>query len=1057
MSFNISVPISELQRIGTTDPRTLLVIEQDQITRNVTWAELTSSIAVYPSDLIFGAGSVEQPSVVLGDEDSGFFAPQLGSVAVTTDKERRLLVGPTGVVELGKVEDSPSEEIRTNVQAFFRCDSVVEDNIFIEKDAYFFGDVGLLGDINFNDITLEGSGDGGDLNVSSEYIEIGRNCTQEFKVYNVTRDYCNVIGKTDFTVVQNLQNDNSINDKTTTTKDLVVYEEATFNTITSEETINGNDLIVFDKNGDLTVNRNVDAGFIFGDGQGISNLNIPDSLSFKGGIDPTTEAPELPIQHGDFYYSNANGTVSSDWVDIDGEEIRIGQWIYYFATPETKWVIGAINNLQTPFFMYVDLRQTSTGEKTFNPRITAQNTIDVTGADITSNTLGLSNKAASAKTVAGNPGNYITTKSYVDNRMVNAIFDFKLSTSKYIIGEAYDGALAQTWDLDARVSGNDNLVLRTVDGDFIANEITADYLFGRSNDSKTQDIHYNSTTETDLPLTLVTGTGPSNVVYSDVDLRFSPVEGQLSVDNVVGDITGDITGNVTTFTEFYPIPPTVDTYRQLWSNQFSGGEDINGEVEFAGTITPDTTDTRDLGTSDNVWNDVYATTFYGTLDGNVEVGDSTRQTLTDGEWFTGGPWNGSEAITWEVNDTSDNTPDTIVSRDSSSSFSANVITAQRFGGPLTGNVTGNITGSSGSVTGNAATATKMETPREMWSQITDLGTPSVSGDLGNTGTITPLADTVSDFGSPELKYKTLYADKFVGNFPNNSTSTDQLNNALGRGAYIEGEIGEWDGSVSDTWSIDPRTENVASKTVLRDAQGDFSSHEITATFIGPLLGNVTGDITGISGFVTGNAATATRMATTRSLWGQPFDGRQNVSTFIDSTGNIVPLTDDQYTLGREDKLFTDVYAETFHGYFLDNITDVDKVVSFLTPGAYIEGEAWNGSTDNYWDSFARSENVLNSVVLRSVSNEFVASTISSDFEGPLTGNVTGNITGSSGSVTGNTATTSKFLTEREITVTVSGMLEGTGSFMFDGSSNVSGDVEVQLGNVDISNLSGLPQ
>ena len=66
MALNISVPISELQRIGTTDPRTLLVIEQGEITRNVTWAELTSSIAIYPSNLIFGAGSVEQPSVVLG-------------------------------------------------------------------------------------------------------------------------------------------------------------------------------------------------------------------------------------------------------------------------------------------------------------------------------------------------------------------------------------------------------------------------------------------------------------------------------------------------------------------------------------------------------------------------------------------------------------------------------------------------------------------------------------------------------------------------------------------------------------------------------------------------------------------------------------------------------------------------------------------------------------------------------------------------------------------------------------------------------------------------------
>lgn len=48
---------------------------------------------------------------------------------------------------------------------------------------------------------------------------------------------------------------------------------------------------------------------------------------------------------------------------------------------------------------------------------------------------------------------------------------------------------------------------------------------------------------------------------------------------------------------------------------------------------------------------------------------------------------------------------TIVSRDASGNFSANVISAN-----LTGNVTGNVTGSSGSTTGNAATASKLFSP-----------------------------------------------------------------------------------------------------------------------------------------------------------------------------------------------------------------------------------------------------------------------------------------------------------------------------------------------------------
>ena len=1050
--LNISVPISQLQKTGEADLRSLLVIEQKQITRNITWSEVISTIARFPSELIFGFGSVEQPSVILGDDDSGFYAPQLSSVAVTTEKVRRLLFSPTGVVELGRPDENNIEEVRIGTEATVKCDAVIEDNIILKKDAFFYSDVILLGDINFNDITLDGEGDGGDLNVTSEYIEIGKNCDQDFKVHSVTRDYCNVEAKNNFTIVKNLENDKSVHQTTVTTKDLTVFDEATFYTLTSVESINGNNLIIFDKEGDLEVFHNFNAGVIFGDGKGITNLNIPNSLRFKGSIDPSSEPPKEPIEHGDLYYSNATGIINTDWVALAGEEVRIGQWIYYFATPETKWVLGAISDLQSPFFMFVDLDQTSEGEKTFNVRFNVENDVNVSGADILANTLGLSEKAISAQTVSGDASQTLTTKSYVDNRMVNAIFDFKLSTSKYIIGQAYDGAIAQTWDLDVGVTGTDNLVLRNLDGDFIANEIYANYLIGRSNDSKTQDVIFSALdNDQSNPITLVSGTGPSSTVYSDLDFTYNPTLSQLNVDNViVNEVVGDITGNVTTFTEF-------KTPRSIWGNIFTAGSDITGTLSFVGNIYSDTTNTRDLGKSNDVWAKVYSTTFHGTLEGNVEVGDSLRQTLTDGEFITGEPWDGSTPRTWRPYSTNDNTPETIVERDSQSNFSSNIITANQFVGPLTGNVTGNITGSSGSVTGNAATASKMETARDIWSQLVDFSNPSTSGDLARTGHIVPLSDSTYDIGSDTLKYKTLRADKFIGDFPNNVTSSDKVNNPLGKGDYIEGIIPEWDGSTSDTWSVDPRSENIFNKTVLRDENGDFQAGTITASFIGPLTGDVTGDITGTSGSVTGNAATTTRLRSTRSLWGQPFDGRQDVRSFINSTGNIVPLTNNQYGIGREDKYFTDVYAETFHGYFQDNVEDVDHLVSFLKPGSYIQGDSWNGSSDVYWNIFARSTNTSSSVVLRDSQGGFSASTISAELSAFVTGNVTGDITGSSGFVTGNTATTTKLETQREIRVTLTGVLTGSGTFEYVGTNDVSVDVETELSVIDIANLDRLPE
>jgi hypothetical protein len=65
---------------------------------------------------------------------------------------------------------------------------------------------------------------------------------------------------------------------------------------------------------------------------------------------------------------------------------------------------------------------------------------------------------------------------------------------------------------------------------------------------------------------------------------------------------------------------------------------------------------------------------------------------------------GSSSFTVTSNATNANTASTIVARDASGNFTAGTITAA-----LTGNVTGNVTGSSGSCTGNSATATTATT------------------------------------------------------------------------------------------------------------------------------------------------------------------------------------------------------------------------------------------------------------------------------------------------------------------------------------------------------------
>jgi len=62
---------------------------------------------------------------------------------------------------------------------------------------------------------------------------------------------------------------------------------------------------------------------------------------------------------------------------------------------------------------------------------------------------------------------------------------------------------------------------------------------------------------------------------------------------------------------------------------------------------------------------------------------------------------------------------------------------------------------------------------------------------------------------------------------------------------------------------------------------------VTATtFVGALTGNVTGNVSGTSGSTTGNSATATKLATARTIGGVSFDGSANISLpGVDTVGN----------------------------------------------------------------------------------------------------------------------------------------------------------------------------
>lgn len=130
-----------------------------------------------------------------------------------------------------------------------------------------------------------------------------------------------------------------------------------------------------------------------------------------------------------------------------------------------------------------------------------------------------------------------------------------------------------------------------------------------------------------------------------------------------------------------------------------------------------------------------------------------------------------------------------------------------------------------------------------------------------------------------------------------------LLNSLSRGTHLIGSATGFNGSASATWSVDASTTQNG-KIVLRDIIGNFSANEITASLVGNVRGDVTGDVystsgtkvlesgttggnatfTGnVTGNLTGNADTATKLLQSRTINGVAFDGSQNIT--ISATAN----------------------------------------------------------------------------------------------------------------------------------------------------------------------------
>jgi hypothetical protein len=176
------------------------------------------------------------------------------------------------------------------------------------------------------------------------------------------------------------------------------------------------------------------------------------------------------------------------------------------------------------------------------------------------------------------------------------------------------------------------------------------------------------------------------------------------------------------------------------------------------------------------------------------------------------------------------TATTVVARDGSGDFAANIITVASGVGAAAG------------IQGNALTADTLKTARTITVDGVVDGSVSFNGSADvtisttyNDADITALA-AMAGTGLVARTAANTYAQRSV-------TATASSGVSITNADGVSGNI---------TINVASTSNNSANNLVLRDASGDFSANEITADLVGDVTGNVTGNLTGN---VTGNSTT----------------------------------------------------------------------------------------------------------------------------------------------------------------------------------------------------------
>lgn len=301
---------------------------------------------------------------------------------------------------------------------------------------------------------------------------------------------------------------------------------------------------------------------------------------------------------------------------------------------------------------------------------------------------------------------------------------------------------------------------------------------------------------------------------------------------------------------------------------------------------------------------------------------------------------------------------------------------------VSADLTGNVTGA---VTGNASTASALQTARNIALSGAVTGSTSFDGSGNVTITTTATSDPTITLGgdlSGSATLTNLGNATLTATINANSVAlgTDTTGNYVGAGATSGNGISGSVSSEGGTFTVTSNATNLntGSTTVFRDASGNFSAGTITAA-------------------LSGNATTATSAAALTTARNIAVSGAVTGNANFDGSGNITISTtatsDPTITLGGDlsgSATLTNLGNATLTATINANSVALgtDTTGSYVQQGA-TSGNGISGSVNSEAGTFtvtsnATNANTGNTIVYRDASGNFSAGTIT----GTLSGNAT---------------------------------------------------------------------